>query len=276
MGYRQERTRYNTMCMGLFEIRDEDLEVVDVSRSNRISINGTSKGNQLKWYKDGKFIKLDMLGYEGIAEVMVSYLLSYTTLKKDVDWVEYHQCLVVEEGKLLGVGCYSLDFRGGLVDISSAKFLRKYGMSFGIGYYDFIDFIDDCTGLQCKNYIDRILCLDSITRNDDRHFNNINFLYDKINNKYSFAPIYDNGCACLSDLVSYPITTDFYKNYNSVQAKPFDIDFLYQIHNPLRLCINYTGFIDNINVRSYNEERAVNTVIKGLEDTKGISWEEVY
>lgn len=236
----------------------------------------TSKGNQLKWFKDGKFIKLDLLGYEGVAEVAVSYLLYWTNLEKGKDWVEYKQCNIVEEGKYLGVGCYSFDYRGGLLDVSASKMMQKSGISFGIGYYDFIDFISDYTGLDCKGYIDRILCLDSITRNDDRHFNNINFLYDVDNRKYQFAPIYDNGGSCMSDLVSYPSNVDFIINYKSIHAKPFDVDFLRQIHNPLRISINYTGFIENINVSSFNEERAVKTIIQGLKDTKGISWEEVY
>lgn len=263
-----------TVCLD--EVDKDILETVNVSFRNRLMTGSTSKGNQLKWFIDGKFIKLDLLGYEGVVEVAVSYLLHWSNLEKGKDWVKYKQCNIVEDGKYLGVGCYSLDYRDSLLDVSASKMMQKSGISFGIGYYDFVDFVSDYTGLECKSYIDRILCLDSITRNDDRHFNNINFLYDVDNGKYKFAPIYDNGSSCMSDLVSYPSNVDFNINYKSIHAKPFNIDFLHQIYNPLRISINYTSFIENINVASFNEERAIKTIIQGLKDTKGISWEEVY
>lgn len=260
----------------LLEVPENKLETINVSFKDRTNSVRTAKGNQLKWFKDGRFIKLDLLGYEGVAEVAVSYLLHWSNLVEGKDWIEYKQCIIVEDDKYLGVGCYSNDYRHGLLDVPVSKMMQKSGVSFGIGYYDFIDFVSDYTGLDCKGYIDRILCVDSITRNDDRHFNNINFLYDIANKKYQFAPIYDNGCSCMSDLVSYTSDVDFDVNYKSIYAKPFDIDFIRQIHNPLRLLINYTGFIENISVSSFNEEQAIRTIIKGLEETKGISWEEVY
>lgn len=258
------------------EVPDNKLKTINVSFKDRTNSGRTTKGNQLKWFRDGKFIKLDLLGYEGVAEVAVSYLLHWTNLEEGKDWIPYRQCNIVEDGKYLGVGCYSPDYRNGLLDVSASKIMQKCGISFGIEYWDFIDFISDYTGLDCKGYIDRILCVDSITRNDDRHFNNINFLYDIVNKKYHFAPIYDNGGSCMSDLVSYPASVDFETNYRSIHAKPFDIDFVYQIHNPLRILVNYTEFIKNVNVSSYNEDRALKTIIRGLNDTKGISWEEVY
>lgn len=260
----------------LEEVNKCMLETINVSFKNRLTTGSTSKGNQLKWFRDGKFIKLDLLGYEGVAEVAVSYLLHWSNLVEGKDWVEYKQCNIIEDGKYLGVGCYSLDYRNGLLDVSASKMMQKGGVSFGINYYDFIDFVSDYTDLDCKDYIDRILCVDSITRNDDRHFNNIAFLYDIANGKYQFAPIYDNGCSCMSDLISYPSYVDFNVNYKSICAKPFDIDFIRQIHNPLRILINYNGFINNISVSSFNEERAIKTIIRGLQETKGISWEEVY
>ena len=211
-----------------------------------------------------------------MAEVAVSYLLEWSNLKKDIDWVEYNQCNIVEDGKYLGTGCYSKNYRKGLMNVPASKIMKKCGISFGIDYSGFIDFISEYTKLDCKGYIDRILCLDAITRNDDRHFSNINFLYNITNNRYKFAPIYDNGCACMSDLVTYPKHESFETNYRSIRAKPFDIDFLRQVHNPIKLLINYTGFIDSINVRSFNESRAVDTIIRGLEETRGIAWEEVY
>ena len=38
----------------------------------------SSKGNQEKWLADGRWYKLDLFGYEGLAEAMTSALLAQT------------------------------------------------------------------------------------------------------------------------------------------------------------------------------------------------------
>ena len=43
----------------------------------------SSKGNQLKWENDGIWYKADYIGYEGLAEYMISHLLKKSTLLKD-------------------------------------------------------------------------------------------------------------------------------------------------------------------------------------------------
>ena len=45
-----------------------------------------------------------------------------------------------------------------------------------------------------KEYIDKILCIDAITRNEDRHFRNISFLYK--GGVYVPGRVYDNGASC--------------------------------------------------------------------------------
>ena len=48
----------------------------------------SSKGNQLKWSKNGIWYKADNLGYEGMSETVVSKLLIKSDLKKDA-YVSY-------------------------------------------------------------------------------------------------------------------------------------------------------------------------------------------
>lgn len=43
----------------------------------------SSKGNQLKWFRDGIWYKADSTGYEGLTEYMISHLLQYSTLNQD-------------------------------------------------------------------------------------------------------------------------------------------------------------------------------------------------
>ena len=45
----------------------------------------SSKGNQLKGCKDGKWYKADYAGYEGFAEYVISALLKFSFTKKDVE-----------------------------------------------------------------------------------------------------------------------------------------------------------------------------------------------
>lgn len=46
----------------------------------------SSKGNQNKWYADGKWYKEDGLGYEALAEVVVSRLLKKTNVRQGVEY----------------------------------------------------------------------------------------------------------------------------------------------------------------------------------------------
>lgn len=51
----------------------------DIKTNDRQS----SKGNQLKWRKDNLWYKADSLGYEGLAEYVVSELLKKTSLNQN-------------------------------------------------------------------------------------------------------------------------------------------------------------------------------------------------
>lgn len=55
-----------------------ELSEQDIRTNNRQS----SKGNQLKWYKNEIWYKADYTGYEGLAEYVVSNLLEWSNLKK--------------------------------------------------------------------------------------------------------------------------------------------------------------------------------------------------
>ena len=42
----------------------------------------SSKGNQIKWENNGMWYKADYMGYEGLAEYMISHLLAKSTLSE--------------------------------------------------------------------------------------------------------------------------------------------------------------------------------------------------
>ena len=58
------------------------MEMIDLSRLEpQETLNHTSKGNQLKWKCYGYWYKADHMGYERLAETIVSALLDKSTVK---------------------------------------------------------------------------------------------------------------------------------------------------------------------------------------------------
>lgn len=57
-------------------------------KNRRLFTVQSSKGNQLKWERDGIWYKADYMGYEGLAEYIVSELLRYSTLNSK-DYILY-------------------------------------------------------------------------------------------------------------------------------------------------------------------------------------------
>ena len=81
-------------------------ESLELTKNDIIDNSSTSKGNQIKWFRDNYFIKSNSNGYESTAEVLVSQLLSFTNLPH----VEYTYCDVIFEGQLIPRCCKSLNF----------------------------------------------------------------------------------------------------------------------------------------------------------------------
>ncbi len=68
----------------------------------------SSKGNQLKWKKNGFWYKADYTGYEGLAEYIVSHLLKYSDLTPD-EYVLYETEEIKYKNTVM-LGCKSQDF----------------------------------------------------------------------------------------------------------------------------------------------------------------------
>ncbi|MBQ3514041.1 MAG: hypothetical protein IJA32_09645 [Lachnospiraceae bacterium] len=249
------------------------LERITVSRKNRVSNASISKGNQMKWVKDGKFIKLNTWKwYEEISEVLVSHFLSFTDID---DFVTYHPCIVEEEGKTMGMGCYSFNFlQEGEQDITFYRLLKNMGLDLGCISYDGVrDGVSDIVGFDIKPYLDRCLCLDAMIYNEDRHLNNLSVI--RTSDGYREAPIYDNGLACLADVYTYPMDISLEENLSKCYAKTFHTDFLQQIkgHFMKPICIDVDRFFNSILTETPEEERAMEVIKCGLRRTEGLAWE---
>ena len=198
----------------------------------------TSKGDQPKWQLDGKWYKADHMGYEALAEVVVSQLLKQSNVP---DFVEYRPVLIQYQGKEIP-GCVSKNFRRkDEMLVSFERLHRTYkgrGLAAALGGINkpqgriryTIDFIEQTTGLTgVGKYLTLLLELDSFFLNEDRHTNNLAVIRNEKTKEFRLCPIFDNGLALLSDLNDYPLDKDVYDSIRCVRAKPFDLDFNMQV-----------------------------------------------
>ena len=101
------------------------MEMIDLSRLEpQETLNHTSKGNQLKWKCYGYWYKADHMGYEGLAETIVSALLGKSTVKYPFVAYEYSQ---IKYKDRVYSGCKSVDFLADGYDlIPLEKLYRKF------------------------------------------------------------------------------------------------------------------------------------------------------
>ena len=215
------------------------MQTIDLTNIKKEKIeNHTSKGNQPKWHLGNKWYKADHMGYEALAEYIISELLKKSNVK---NFVSYELVEINYDNKDL-VGCVSENFKEDYeMLIPLEKLHRQY---FGLGLADAIikgsvnekiaytvKFIEDITGLKnVGEYFSVLLAVDAFFLNEDRHTNNIAVIRNEKTKEYRFAPIFDNGLSLLSDTNDYSFDVDIYDNINRIQAKPFDINFDEQLN----------------------------------------------
>jgi len=197
--------------------------------------NHTSKGNQPKWRVDKSWIKADYMGYEALAEIVISRLLA-----KDLKGVVCYEPVLLQ-GCTARNGCMSRDFLRPDEDlIPIEKLYRAYE---GRSLVDVItrletedkikttvDFVNRVTGLNNFGaYLTRMMEIDAFFLNEDRHMNNIAVIRSTKTKTYRLCPIFDNGLSLLSDTYDHPLDGDMYEQIDSLWAKPFDRSFLEQM-----------------------------------------------
>lgn len=219
----------------------------------------TSKGNQQKWF-DGKYwYKSNFMGYENVAEVVVSILCSCI---QNLDYVKYD---LYEQDY-----CVSKDFLGDNEFISFNKILRSFGVSSSkfnkLAPVRRLQSIMNLYSLVPKDkileYLNKIFYLDALVLNEDRHLNNLGFIKTP-NGEFGICPVFDNGLSLLSDIRDYPFRVNLIDNILSVKSKPLSNDFEVQIRliknyydcKPLIIDINnFYKSIDNYDFSNYEKE----------------------
>ena len=192
----------------------------------------SSKGNQLKWEKDGVWYKADHTGYEGLAEYVISHLL----VKSSLDESEYaiYELEQIKYKAQIYMGVSSKSFlKGGEQLITLERlFQNVYGvglnkMIYGIADHEerlklLVSKMHEITGLNdFGTYMSKLLTIDALFLNEDRHTHNIAVILDS-EGKYRYCPIFDQGAGLLADTrMDYPLDADVYELIDSVRAKTF-------------------------------------------------------
>lgn len=200
----------------------------------------SSKGNQLKWKNKDIWYKADYTGYEGFAEYVVSQLLKYSTLSKEL-WVDYKTEKIRYKNQEY-LGCKSNDILGNewMMITLERLFKNHYGESLHLSLYKIQDEtkrleylvqqVQNITGLkEFGEYMSILLTIDTLFLNEDRHMHNIAVLKNE-SSDYRYCPIFDHGASLLADtMMDYPLTGDISEYLTEVQAKTFCMDFDLQI-----------------------------------------------
>lgn len=212
------------------------METINLDRIFPYETQGhSSKGNQLKWKQEDYWYKADHMGYEGLSEVLVSRLMRFSNIDH---YVEYEPARIEYKGKVY-TGCRSRSFMEEDKELVTVDHLfRQYtGLSLTqelahitkvkerIAY--FVNMVQEYTNIKdYGKHIAAILEMDAFFLNEDRHTNNIAFIYSPSTRKYQNSPHFDNGLALFSDTSSdFTLDRSVQDCYDLIQAKPFSFQF---------------------------------------------------
>lgn len=210
---------------------------VNLDGENRIKKTGhTSKGDQLKWKQGDLWYKVDYMGYEGLAETLVSHLLEHSTLS--FPFVVYQPVQITYRGAARN-GCVSRDFlRKNQTLIPLERLYRQNtGESLAVALpgcgdtkeriHFLVDWVETVTKLkEFGKYLTAMLEIDAFFLNEDRHTNNIAVLYDAETESCDLCPMFDQGLCLFADTsCDYPLGMSVEACIDHIEAKPFSRDF---------------------------------------------------
>ena len=230
------------------------MKLIDLSAAAPAAIQGhTSKGNQPKWETGNIWYKADHMGYEALAEVVISHLLEKSNVP---DYVLYNVVNIRYDGQTR-IGCSSRNFRAKHEELIPFERLHRAYHGQGLAQtlakipetaeqvrYT-VEFVESVTGLDgVGTYLTRLLELDALFLNEDRHTNNLAVIRNQATGAFRLCPVFDSGLSLLSDLNDYPLDKDVFVCISHVRAKPFHRSFDEQVNAAeqlygLQLCLDF-------------------------------------
>lgn len=225
----------------------------------------SSKGNQWKIKAQGNWYKADYLGYEALAEIIVSGLLQFSNVP---DYVHYFYEEISYEKQMFH-GCGSRDFlKENQELVTLERLYRQFtgkslandikDMEIGEKIVFVVEKIRKFTGIfDFGRYLTLMLELDAFFLNEDRHLHNIALIRND-SGEYETCPIFDNGAALLSDIQEYPLGTELDVCIERIEAKPFSRNFDYQM--------DAAEEIYGTQLKLWFQEKNVTEILKGFTD----------
>jgi len=197
---------------------------------------GSSKGNQLKWCRGGRWYKADYAGYEGLAEYTVSQLLA-EEVPGGPEIIAYRTEEIHYKERTY-LGCSSANFlpEGWQLVTLERLFYLAYHESLYRSVFRIdgvkeravflCEQVEQLTGLkEFGPYLRTLLTIDALFLNEDRHMHNIAVLEDE-QKHYHLSPVFDNGASLLSDTTQdYPLSGDWVELMDRVSAKTISTSF---------------------------------------------------
>ncbi len=246
------------------------IEIETLNDKGECMVTTSSKGNQNKWLYKGRWYKEDSLGYESLAEILVSGLLSMTNVSSYVKYnyeaikrngIIYNACvsenfLTDEDDKLISIARLFRTLKGYDIEKEILKWENTA---------DRIEFVvselEEITGIAAwGTYLLQLITIDTLFFNEDRHFNNIAIIQRK-DGTYRTSPIFDQGASLFSDITyDYPLSRDVREHKQRIKAKPFSDDFDEQLDVCEMLYPEYR----------FRASFGIEDVLKILSDYKGI------
>lgn len=212
---------------------------IHLTTRNRIA-ETSSKGNQEKWLEGDRWYKLDLFGYEGLAETVTSSLLRQTNVTAlGFRFVPY-QMEQLDVHRRVRTGCSSPNFRQeGEAILTLADLFRK-----GVGphWQDQIgrqpnltakvrwmaEQTTQLTGLsRFGQYMTLLFEADMLFGNEDRHLNNIAVL--RRGEGFDYCPLFDFGAGMLSNIRDYPLDIEPRAHLRLLRALPLNTTFGRQV-----------------------------------------------
>jgi hypothetical protein len=190
---------------------------------------------------NGRWYKLDLFGYEGLAETVTSSLLQKTNIAElGFRYVSYRSERLEVHGRTRN-GCSSENFlRGGEAILTLAELFRK-----GIGA-DWQSEANRATNMQSRiawmvsqvqrltgldrfgEYMALLFEVDMLFGNEDRHLNNIAVL--RVDGGYDYCPIFDFGAGLLSNVRDFAMDISPKALVPKLMARPLNTTFTRQVH----------------------------------------------
>jgi hypothetical protein len=263
------------------------MDRIKIPQDAQTIVSTSSKGDQEKWLIDDVWVKENTRGYEGLAEYVACLILKNASLPES-QFISYTPCLIEKYDGTVKEGCYSKDFRGALQEVTLERlFEANFETTEGILNNDrnsthdrfdsIIEKINQFTGLNVANELAQMLAFDAFILNEDRHTNNILFLFDPKSEAWQLAPIFDNGLSLLSDIKDYPLNMPLDIIKRKMKAKPFNTSFTKQLAlyqgKPF---INRSALLKSLEETPYELGRAKDVVLSQLSDSslQGIIFDE--